>query len=190
MKRRRRGARGAAAAALALTMVTACSSAPAGESSTTAGAASTESITSGLQAPWSVAFHGGTPLVSERDSARILELDAEGNARGVGSIGGAAGGGEGGLLGIAVQDGFLYSYATAGEENRIERRELTGSTGSLGLGPPRGHPGWDSGRAHPQRRAHRVRSGRVALCHHRRRRKPRQRPGHHLAVRKDPADDR
>lgn len=136
MKRRRRGARGAAAAALALTMVTACSSAPAGESSTTAGAASTETITTGLDAPWSVAFHGGTPLVSERDSARILELDTAGSAREVGSIGGTAGGGEGGLLGIAVQDGFLYSYATAGEENRIERRELTRSTGSLGLGLP------------------------------------------------------
>ncbi|WP_329609229.1 hypothetical protein [Arthrobacter sp. ATA002] len=116
-KQRRRGTPRAAAAALALTlMVSACSTAPAGESSTTAGTASTDSITSGLQAPWSVAFHGGTPLVSERDSARILELDAEGNAREIGSINDAAGGGEGGLLGIAVQDGYLYSYATAGEK--------------------------------------------------------------------------
>lgn len=134
-KRRPRGTPGAAAA-LVLTIATACSTVPAGESSTTAGTASTESIAGGLQVPWSVAFHGGTPLVSERDSARILELDAGGNAREVGSINGAADGGEGGLLGIAVQDGYLYSYATDGEENHIERRELTGSIGSLGLGPP------------------------------------------------------
>ncbi|WP_219816006.1 MULTISPECIES: sorbosone dehydrogenase family protein [unclassified Arthrobacter] len=134
MERRRRAA-GAAVLAAALTLAAACSSEPAGQSSTTAGTASTETVTTGLDAPWSVAFHDGTPLISERGSARILELDAEGNVRGIGTIGGTAGGGEGGLLGIAVQDGFIYSYATAGGENRIERRELTGSKGSLGLGP-------------------------------------------------------
>ncbi|WP_186368759.1 hypothetical protein [Kocuria marina] len=40
-------------------------------------------MTENLDAPWSIAFHGGTPLVSERDSARILELDDAGQARGV-----------------------------------------------------------------------------------------------------------
>lgn len=149
MERQRRRTAGAvtacAAAALGLAMVSACSSPPAGPSPPPAGdgtsaseTVATQTLTTGLEAPWSITFHGGTPLVSERDSARILELDAEGNARAVGSINGAADGGgdrgEGGLLGITVRDGFLYTYFTGGGENRIERRELTGSAGSLGLG--------------------------------------------------------
>ncbi|MCC9193101.1 PQQ-dependent sugar dehydrogenase [Arthrobacter sp. zg-Y916] len=101
----------------------------------TAGLSEPETLTTGLQAPWSVAFHGDTALVSERDSGRILELDGTGNQRGVGVID-AQGRGEGGLLGIAVQDGYLYSYLTAGRENRIERRELSGAPGSLALGEP------------------------------------------------------
>ena len=136
---RRRLAIAASCAVLALTACSAGSEqvtpAPGPDVSTTA-LSDPETVSTGLQSPWSIAFLGGTPLVSERDSARILELDTAGNTREVGSINGAAGGGEGGLLGIAVQDGYLYSYATAGGENRIERRELTGSTGSLGLGPP------------------------------------------------------
>ncbi|WP_280434487.1 PQQ-dependent sugar dehydrogenase [Nocardia carnea] len=91
-------------------------------------------VTTDLAAPWSVAFHGDTALVSERDSARILELDADGNPREVGVIAGAAPAGEGGLLGIAVRDSSLYAYYTAGDENRLERFELTGVPGGLGLG--------------------------------------------------------
>ena len=91
-------------------------------------------VADGLDAPWSIAFHDGTPLISERDTARILELDQEGNAREVGTIEGVAGTGEGGLLGIAVHDGHLYAYFTAEAENRIERFELTGEAGALGLG--------------------------------------------------------
>lgn len=145
MERQRRRTAIAAAAALGLAVVTACSSpsadedaAPSGQSTAPAGTAAPQTVAAGLEAPWSITFHDGTPLVSERDSARIVELDAEGHTRTVGSIDGAASGGgdsgEGGLLGITVQDGFLYSYFTAGGENRIERRELTGGAGSLGLG--------------------------------------------------------
>ena len=136
-QRRRRGTAGAAAVALALGA--ACSPAPPtpGEGRGAAsGAAAAETVAVGFAAPWSIAFHDGVPLVSERDSARILELDAEGNAREAGIIGDTAGGGEGGLLGIAVKDGFLYTYFTAGRENRIERRVLRGAAGSLALGSP------------------------------------------------------
>ncbi|MFZ3415247.1 PQQ-dependent sugar dehydrogenase [Arthrobacter sp. 3Tela_A] len=99
-----------------------------------------QTISTGLQSPWSIAFLESTPLVStplvsERDSGRILELDGDGNQREVGLID-AQGRGEGGLLGIAVQEGYLYSYLTAGNENRIERRELRGAPGSLSLGEP------------------------------------------------------
>ena len=91
-------------------------------------------IASGLDVPWAIAFHEDVPLVSERDSGRILELGEGGSSRVAGTVDDAAGRGEGGLLGIAVQDGYLYTYFTAGSENRIERRPLTGEPGALALG--------------------------------------------------------
>ncbi|MEU6643526.1 PQQ-dependent sugar dehydrogenase [Saccharomonospora sp. NPDC046836] len=92
-------------------------------------------IASGLEAPWSIAFDGETALLSERDSGRILELADDGTPREVGAIDGATPMGEGGLLGIAVHNDHLYAYFTAGDENRVQRYELTGERGSLGLGP-------------------------------------------------------
>jgi glucose/arabinose dehydrogenase len=92
-------------------------------------------IASGLKAPWSIAFYGTTPLVSERDSDRILALDAAGNPSTVATIAGVNGNGEGGLLGIAVRDGYLYAYFSAGSVNRIERYRLEGSAPALRLGP-------------------------------------------------------
>lgn len=69
---------------------------------------------SGLEAPWSIAFHGETALVSERDSGRILELAVGGAKREVGTVEGVTPMGEGGLLGIAVREEHLYAYFTAG----------------------------------------------------------------------------
>ncbi|GAA4769220.1 PQQ-dependent sugar dehydrogenase [Citricoccus nitrophenolicus] len=106
--------------------VTACTPGP--------GPAVVDVVASGLEAPWSVAFHEGVPLVSERDSARILELDASGAAREVATVEDVAPRGEGGLLGLAVHEGFLYAYLTAGDENRVERYPLTGGPGALELG--------------------------------------------------------
>ncbi|WP_353649521.1 PQQ-dependent sugar dehydrogenase [Nakamurella sp. A5-74] len=94
-------------------------------------------VTAGLAAPWSVVFHGDTPLVSERDSARILELAADGAARPIGTIPGVAAAGEGGLLGLAVDEqSRLYAYFTADDGNRIARFDISGEPGSLTLGPP------------------------------------------------------
>jgi glucose/arabinose dehydrogenase len=92
-------------------------------------------IASALKAPWSIAFHGSAPLVSERDSARILALDAAGKPAVVASIAGVNGSGEGGLLGIAVHGEYLYAYFTAGAANRIERYRLEGAAPNLRLGP-------------------------------------------------------
>jgi hypothetical protein len=70
-------------------------------------------VTTDLQAPWSVVFRDDTALVSERDSGRILELLDDGSTRVVATIAGVASGGEAGLLGIAVDDrGRLYVYST------------------------------------------------------------------------------
>ncbi len=105
--------------------------------------ASPATVVGGLDAPWSIAFTGrGTALVSQRDDGTILELTGvgagEAGTRQVGTVEGVAHGGEGGLLGLAVRsdDGreWLYAYSTAAGGNRIQRFELTGEAGSLGLG--------------------------------------------------------
>ncbi len=141
----RRQIRGLGAAVLVSALMTACSTedaeGPGPQASTTTRSAPAaafgepETVADGLDAPWSIAFHGDTPLVSERDSARILELDAGGNSREVGVVDGVSPRGEGGLLGIAVRENRLYAYFTANGENRIERFDIIGAPGEFALGP-------------------------------------------------------
>ncbi|PYY59614.1 PQQ-dependent sugar dehydrogenase [Curtobacterium sp. MCPF17_003] len=96
----------------------------------------TTDVVTGLEAPWSVVLTGddGDALVSERDSARVLELRSDGTTREVGTVDGVSHGGEGGLLGLALHDDDLFVYSTTDDGNRIQRYELTGSAGSWGLG--------------------------------------------------------
>ena len=98
----------------------------------------TQVLVSGLSAPWSVVpLAGGSALVTERDSARILEATAEGEVREVGTVPGVVPGGEGGLLGIAVptdDESAVYAYFTGADDNRIVRLPLSGAVGSLTLG--------------------------------------------------------
>ncbi|WP_309136046.1 PQQ-dependent sugar dehydrogenase [Brevibacterium oceani] len=95
---------------------------------------SPEVVSTGLDAPWSVAFTGETPLVSERDSGRILEISGGGQAREIGRIDEVSAGGEAGLHGLAVDDDRLYAFYAAGTENRIVRFDLLGEAGDLSLG--------------------------------------------------------
>lgn len=93
-----------------------------------------EIIATGLDVPWSIAFFGDTALVSERDSGRILELSEAGDTRVVATISGVTARGEGGLLGIAVHDTYLYAYFTTADDNRVDRFALRGAPGALSLG--------------------------------------------------------
>jgi glucose/arabinose dehydrogenase len=96
-----------------------------------------QTVTEGLEAPWSIVFLNGTPIISERDSARLLELGDDGTAREVGVVDGVVSQGESGLLGLAIDDqNRLYVYSTAADGNRIQRFNVTGVPGSLGLGAP------------------------------------------------------
>ena len=99
---------------------------------------SVETVATDLAAPWSIAFTAdGTPLVSERDTGRILEVVPDGSTREIGTVAGVAAAGEGGLLGLAVDDlDRLYAYSTGSSENRIDRFAVTGAPGSLALGDP------------------------------------------------------
>lgn len=91
-------------------------------------------IAEGLAAPWSIAFSGDVALISERDTARIVEVSEEGALREVGVVPGVEPRGEGGLLGIAVRDAWLYTYSTAADENRVQRFALSGLPGAMELG--------------------------------------------------------
>lgn len=94
-------------------------------------------LATGLDAPWSVVPLEGSALVSERDTARILEVRG-GETRVAGTISGVRHGGEGGLLGIEVVDAggerWLYAYHTASADNRVIRMPLAGEPGGFELG--------------------------------------------------------
>jgi glucose/arabinose dehydrogenase len=91
-------------------------------------------VAEGLDAPWSIAFSGSAALISERDTARIVEISDEGDLHVIGVIDGVEPRGEGGLLGIAVHEGDLYAYSTAADGNRVQRFVLTGAAGSREMG--------------------------------------------------------
>ena len=155
-RERRSGARGAAAAAsvalAAVAVLAACvgaperstlpSTPPGSPAASTATATPTPSgpppvllpsggvevVAQGLQAPWSILrLPDGGVLVSERDTANVVEVLGDGSLRVAASVPGVVPGGEGGLLGLAFRptDGddpdYVYAYFTAASDNRIVR---------------------------------------------------------------------
>ncbi|MDX2376081.1 PQQ-dependent sugar dehydrogenase [Microbacterium sp. LRZ72] len=95
-------------------------------------------VVTGIAAPWSVAVIGDSALVSERDSARILEVVPGDAVREVAVVDGVVADGEGGLLGIATgpDAASLYVYSTAEDGNRVQRYPLEGEPGTRTLGAP------------------------------------------------------
>jgi glucose/arabinose dehydrogenase len=93
-------------------------------------------VTTGLEVPWGLAFlPGGSALVSERMTGRILRVQPDGVRHVLGTVPGVVAEGEGGLLGLAVPPGgstAVYAYLTTDRDNRVVRLPLTGS----GLGTP------------------------------------------------------
>src|SRR5262245_52886313 len=84
-----------------------------------------KTVAGGLEVPWGLAFlPDGSALVSERDKGRILRIPAGGgNPEPVYTVPGVDAGGEGGLLGLAVDpdyatNKFVYAYFTAADDNR------------------------------------------------------------------------
>jgi glucose/arabinose dehydrogenase len=105
---------------------------PGGDPGIGAGFGEPEVVASGLEAPWGLAFLAdGSALVSERDSARILQIAPGAEPRVVAAVPGVAAEGEGGLLGLAVSpefasDQLVYAYLTTQRDNRIVRFRLGG----------------------------------------------------------------
>lgn len=125
-----------AGAVVCLLALTGCSDAADGPDEASPTANGPREVATGLQAPWSVAFTGETALVSTRDDGQVLELLEDGSTRVVGTVEGVDAAGEGGLLGLAVDDDQLYTYSTSAEGNRIQRFALVGEPGSLALQDP------------------------------------------------------
>lgn len=95
-------------------------------------------IATNLDVPWSIMrLDDGSTLISQRDTGSIVELDQNGSMAEIGTISGVVPGGEGGLLGIAIDpeaSDVLYAYFTAATDNRVVRIPLLGEVGNRTLG--------------------------------------------------------
>jgi glucose/arabinose dehydrogenase len=86
-------------------------------------------IATNLEVPWGIAFlPNGDALFTERDSGRLLRMNASGNIEEVQTLP-TQGFGEGGSLGLAVspdyqEDGYVYAYYTTDKDNRVVRFRL------------------------------------------------------------------
>ncbi len=101
-------------------------------------------LATGLEIPWGIAFlPDGDALVTERNSARILRVPAGGGTpTEVQRLSEVDGGGEGGLLGIAVpptyaRDQLVYVYYSTADDNRIARMRLGQPPRPIVTGIPR-----------------------------------------------------
>ncbi|MET9543448.1 PQQ-dependent sugar dehydrogenase, partial [Streptomyces sp. NPDC006553] len=115
------------------------SASPSGSATAPAGgrATVTGTLTEGLKSPWGLAeLPDGDLLVSSRDERTITKVDGRTGAKtSLGEVPGVVPGGEGGLMGLAVRDGWVYAYLTAESDNRIVRMRYGGAEGDR-LGAP------------------------------------------------------
>lgn len=129
---------GTAPPALASASGSASASAPASGATSPGGRVSVAgTLTEGLESPWGLAeLPGGDLLVSSRDERTITRVDGRSGAKtSLGEVPGVVPGGEGGLMGLAVHDGWVYAYLTAASDNRIVRMRYGGGDGDR-LGAP------------------------------------------------------
>jgi glucose/arabinose dehydrogenase len=90
-------------------------------------------VATDLDVPWDLEFlDDGTVLVTERNTARIHRVEPNGELTEIGEVPGVSASGEGGLLGIAHHQDWLYAMFTAGGDNRVVRMEFDGES----LGEP------------------------------------------------------
>lgn len=97
-----------------------------------------EDLATDLEVPWGIGFlPDGSALVAQRDSAAVVRVAPDGQTSQAGAIEGVAHGGEGGLLGLAVdpdfpEEPYVYVYYTTDADNRIGRVEYDDEADSLG----------------------------------------------------------
>jgi glucose/arabinose dehydrogenase len=105
-----------------------------------------------LSVPWGLDFlPNGSALVTERDTHRILRVSPSGRVTTVQTLDVVGGGGEGGLMGIAVSpryriDKTVFVYYTTDTDNRIARLVLGGRPVPILTGIPAGQRTHNGGR--------------------------------------------
>jgi len=123
-------------AAIPTTSPTPISSAPTSPPrapATNAPVSTRETIATGLQVPWGLAFlPDGTALVTLRDQGEVLHVAPGSRPASVGRVPGVVPDGEGGLLGIAVSPAFasdrsVFAYLSARDDNRVIRMTFDGA---------------------------------------------------------------
>ncbi|MEV7629729.1 PQQ-dependent sugar dehydrogenase [Actinoplanes sp. NPDC089786] len=93
-------------------------------------AAEPETLATGIDVPWGLAFlPDGSALVAQRDKATIVQVTPGGKVREAYRVPDVDPAGEGGLLGLAVdrdyeQTRWVYAYTTADDDNRVVRFKL------------------------------------------------------------------
>ncbi|MEU2115962.1 PQQ-dependent sugar dehydrogenase [Streptomyces sp. NPDC016459] len=117
-----------AGATASVTPAPSTSPAPTGAPSAGGRVTVTGTLTEGLKSPWGLAeLPGGDLLVSSRDERTVTRVDGRTGAKTpLGEVPGVVPGGEGGLMGLAVRDGWVYAYLTAESDNRIVRMRYGG----------------------------------------------------------------
>lgn len=102
---------------------------PGGEGTPEAKGVKLTDVVTDLEVPWGLDFlPDGEALITERGTGKVLELSPDGELTEVQELPSESEG-EGGLLGLAVspeyeEDGFVYTYYTTGEDNRVARFRL------------------------------------------------------------------
>ncbi|KAF0845384.1 PQQ-dependent sugar dehydrogenase [Nocardia caishijiensis] len=81
-----------------------------------------EVVAQGIEVPWGLTFLAdGAALVAERDSGRILRVVSGRPPEPFLEVPGVVARGEGGLLGLAVREDYVYAYFTSADDNRVVR---------------------------------------------------------------------
>ncbi|MFE9244882.1 PQQ-dependent sugar dehydrogenase [Nocardiopsis sp. NPDC006938] len=94
-----------------------------------------EDLATDLDVPWGIDFlPDGSALVAQRDSAVVAHVTPDGDVTEAGTVEGVRHGGEGGLLGLAVDPDFperpyVYVHHTSDTDNRVSRMEYEDSLG-------------------------------------------------------------
>ncbi|SFC98833.1 PQQ-dependent sugar dehydrogenase [Streptomyces aidingensis] len=93
-----------------------------------------ETVAQSLPSPWGLAVPAdGGLLVGSRDEATVSHIDpASGEVTELATVPGVVTGAEGGLLGLALDDGLLYVYCTTEEDNRVLRMAYDAQNPALG----------------------------------------------------------